>query len=205
MTTRNLKIEYNKPQALKPYESNARIHDELQIGQIIASIKEFGFTNPVLIDEDDGIVAGHGRVLAALQMELDRVPTIRLPGLSDAQRRAYVLADNKIALNGSWDYELLSTELQSLEELEFDLQLTGFHAKEIAKHQLGVDGHTHEDETPKRPKRPKTRAGKIIKLGQHRLMCGDCTAGDDVNGRHVAAVCIAAQIRRVERLRTDTA
>ena len=180
MTTRNLKIEYMPPLALQPSATNARVHDAPQIAQIIASIAEFGFTNPVLVDEADGIIAGHGRVTAAINMDLDQVPTIRLVGLSKAQRRAYVLADNKIALNGSWDYELLSVELQSLEELKFDLRLTGFHEKEIAKHQLGVDGQTHEDDTPKLPKRPKSRTGKIIKLGQHRIMCGDATAGDDV-------------------------
>lgn len=135
-----IKIEYRKPSELTGYKKNARIHDEQQIGQIIDSIAEFGFTNPMLVDETGEIIAGHGRLAAALEMELDRVPVIVLRGLTDEQKRAYVIADNKLALNARWDENLLSLEMSELSELNFDLTLTGFNDTEIAMRiEDGVD------------------------------------------------------------------
>ena len=118
---------------LIPYANNSRTHSEEQVAQIAASIREFGFTNPILIDEADGIIAGHGQVLAARKLGLAEVPCIRLGHLTETQRRAYVIADNKLALNAGWDEELLAIELSSLREVGFDLGLTGFDAHEIEK------------------------------------------------------------------------
>ena len=121
-----LKINYKKPSELIPYVSNSRTHSDRQIQQVASSIKEFGFTNPILIDEKSGIIAGHGRLEAAHLLSLDEVPTITLEGLTEAQRKAYVIADNKLALNSGWDDELLKVELQTLSELEFDVDLLGW-------------------------------------------------------------------------------
>lgn len=129
-----LKIEYRKLGELIPYARNSRTHDEAQVAQIAASIKEFGFTNPVLIDADGGIIAGHGRVLAARMLKLADVPTITLGNLSEIQRRAYVIADNKIALNAGWDEELLKLELHAIAEAEEALlSMTGFDGEELSK------------------------------------------------------------------------
>jgi len=128
----NIKVEYRQPKELTGYKNNARIHDERQITQIIDSINEFGFTNPMLIDETNGIIAGHGRLEAAIAMELERVPVIVLAGLSEDQKRAYVLADNKLALNARWDESLLALELSELSMIDFDASLTGFSELEIA-------------------------------------------------------------------------
>lgn len=127
-----LAIVYLPVAGLVPYVSNARTHSDDQVAQIAASIKEFGFTNPILIDGDKGIIAGHGRLQAARKLGLDSVPTIELHGLSDAQRRAYILADNKLALNAGWDNELLALELADLADLDFDLSLVGFDDDELA-------------------------------------------------------------------------
>ena len=116
---------------LKPYPNNSRVHDEQQIQQIILSIKEFGFTNPILIDEDSLVIAGHGRLSAAKQMGLKNVPTITLTGLTDNQKKAYIIADNKLALNAEWNDELLQKEIEALAELEFDLSLLGWSENEI--------------------------------------------------------------------------
>lgn len=126
-----MKIEQIKTGELIPYARNARTHSEAQVGQIAGSIREFGFTNPVLIDGENGIIAGHSRVMAAQKLGLDKVPCIRLDHLTDTQRRAYILADNKLALNSGWDEELLALELSDLRELDFDLDLTGFDADAI--------------------------------------------------------------------------
>ena len=128
-------INNKKVTELIPYVNNARTHSEEQVIQIAASIKEFGFTNPVLIDGDNGIIAGHGRLMAAKKLGLEEVPTIELSYLSEAQRKAYILADNKLALNSGWDNDLLAIEFAELGELGFDLDLTGFSSEEI-----GVDG-----------------------------------------------------------------
>ena len=120
-----MKVIQKKTDSLIPYVNNARTHTDEQVAQIAASIKEFGFTNPVLIDPEGGIIAGHGRVMAARKLNQDTVPCITLDNLTDTQRKAYILADNRIALNAGWDDELLSLELESLKELDFDLNLIG--------------------------------------------------------------------------------
>lgn len=134
-----LKIEYKKTQDITPYLNNSRIHDDAQVAQIAASIKEFGFTNPILIDEQNTIIAGHGRHQAAQTLDMEEVPVIKLEGLSEAQRKAYVIADNKIALNASWSIESLEVEFQRLKELNFDIGFTGFEAEEIAALLKNVD------------------------------------------------------------------
>ncbi len=126
------KIEYVSTAELIPYARNSRTHSDERIAQIAASIKEFGFTNPVLIDDDNGIIAGHGRVIASQRLKLESVPCIRLSDLSEAQRKAYVIADNKLALNAGWDDEMLKIELQELDDMGFDLELTGFDAEFLA-------------------------------------------------------------------------
>ena len=128
-----MEIVYKKINELKPYENNSRTHDESQIKQICESIKEYGWTNPVLIDEKGMIIAGHGRVEAGKKLDIKEVPCIVLSGLTDAQKKAYVIADNKMALNAGWNEELLKTELEKLKELDFDLELTGFSKKELDK------------------------------------------------------------------------
>lgn len=129
---KKLSVVYRDLGSLQPYARNSRTHSDAQVAQIAASITEYGFTNPVLIDEAGGIIAGHGRVLAAAALGMRQVPTITLAGLTEAQRRAYVIADNKMALNAGWDFDVLRGELDGLEELGFDLDLTGFSAEEIA-------------------------------------------------------------------------
>ena len=126
-----MKIEQIKTGDLIPYARNSRTHSEEQVAQIAGSIREFGFTNPVLIDGENGIIAGHGRVMAAGKLGLDKVPCIRLGHLTDTQRRAYVIADNKLALNAGWDDAMLGMEFSDLREADFDLDLTGFDADEI--------------------------------------------------------------------------
>ncbi|RKM32986.1 DNA methylase [Moraxella catarrhalis] len=126
-----LQIVYKSVDQLIPYVSNSRTHSDDQITQIASSIKEFGFTNPVLIDENDGVIAGHGRIMAAKKLGLDEVPTITLAGLSDTQRKAYVIADNKLALNADWDFTLLKTEIEAIQALDFNLDLLGFDHQEL--------------------------------------------------------------------------
>lgn len=133
MTNKALRIAYQKPSELKKYKNNSRTHSDSQIEQVEKSISEFGFTNPILIDENAEVIAGHARLQAALNLELDKVPTITLAGLSDAQKKAYVIADNKMALNSGWDEEILMAELESLDKIDFDLGLTGFDDGEIDK------------------------------------------------------------------------
>lgn len=128
-----MEIVYKKINELKPYENNSRTHDESQIKQICESIKEYGWTNPVLIDEKGIIIAGNGRVEAGKKLDIKEVPCIVLSGLTEAQKKAYVIADNKMALNAGWNEELLKTELEKLKELDFDLELTGFSKKELDK------------------------------------------------------------------------
>ena len=168
--------------ALIPYARNSRTHSDAQVAQIAASIKEFGFTNPVLIDEDGGIIAGHGRTLAARKLGLSEVPCLRLSYLSEAQKKAYVIADNKLALNAGWDDEMLKVELSELKDLDFDLSLIGFDADELANllEPEQVEGLTDEDEVPELPETPVTVEGDVWILGNHRLMCGDSTSIDAV-------------------------
>jgi len=127
-----LEIQYRKAVDLIPYINNSRTHSADQISQVAASIKEFGFTNPILLDEQGGIIAGHGRVQAANKLKMEEVPTITLSGLSESQKKAYIIADNKLALNAGWDDELLALELQELQELDFDIHLIGFDVDELA-------------------------------------------------------------------------
>ena len=133
-----LTIAYKKIKELIPYCNNSRTHSDDQVLQIASSIKEFGFTNPVLIDGQGGIIAGHGRIMAAQKLKMDEVPTITLSDLSEAQKKAYIIADNKLALNSGWDDELLKIELEQLKELDFDLGLIGFDSTELAN--MFLDG-----------------------------------------------------------------
>jgi len=175
------RIEMMPTADLVPYARNSRTHSDEQVGQIMASIREFGFTNPVLIDEAGTIIAGHGRVLAAQRMELDTVPCRRLTHLSEAQKRAYVIADNRLALNAGWDSEQLANELQDLQTDEFDLSLLGFEPEELEV-LLGLSpnaGDVVEDEVPDVPADPITQPGDLWILGDHRLLCGDSTKSED--------------------------
>jgi site-specific DNA-methyltransferase (adenine-specific) len=160
---------------LIPYARNARTHSDDQVAQIAASIKEWGWTTPVLVDEDGGIIAGHGRTLAAQRLKMTEVPVMVAKGWSDAKKRAYVLADNKLALNAGWDNEMLALELAEIGELGFDLDMTGFTAEEIealTPEQI-EPGLTDEDAVPDVPEHPVTVLGDVWILGTHRLMCGD--------------------------------
>jgi DNA modification methylase len=162
-----------------PYERNARTHSAEQVAQIVASIREFGFTNPILVDGADGILAGHGRLAAAKEMGLAEVPVIVLDHLSAAQRKAYILADNQLALNAGWDMELLRFELGELGELGFDLSLLGFDDEQLAELAPEVEELPPEDAdadaVPEAPEEPITKPGDVWLLGKHRLMCGDST------------------------------
>jgi ParB-like chromosome segregation protein Spo0J len=126
-----LAIKYKKPAELVVYANNSRTHSDTQVAQLVASLQEFGFTNPILIDATNGIIAGHGRLRAAVELGYETVPTIELSNLTDEQRRAYIIADNKLALNAGWDNELLAFELQHLQNAGFDLELTGFNADDL--------------------------------------------------------------------------
>jgi len=163
-------------QDLIPYANNARTHSDAQVAQIAASIREFGFTNPILTDGVRGIIAGHGRLLAARKLGMETVPIIELSHLTPAQRRAYVLADNRLALSAGWDADLLRLELGALQADGFDLSLTGFDIGEIdALFALTTDGLTDPDHIPDVPTDPVSRLGDIWCLGRHRLICGDST------------------------------
>lgn len=167
---------------IAPYNRNARAHSAAQITQIVASIQQFGFTNPVLIDEHNGLIAGHGRLAAAQQLRMPQLPAIVLAGLSDAQKAALRIADNKLALNATWDDDLLRTELADLRDLGFDLSLTGFGEEELGA--LFADanaGLTDPDDVPEPPAEPVSQLGDVWLLGRHRLVCGDATSEVDVS------------------------
>jgi DNA modification methylase len=169
---------------LVPYDRNARTHSAEQVAQIVASIQEFGFTNPILVASDDGIIAGHGRLEAAKQLGMTEVPVVVLDHLTPTQRRAYVLADNKLALNAGWDDLLLATELQALQLEDFDLSLMGWSDEELAGllvEELDPEELGDADEVPEPPAEPVTRPGDVWLLGRHRVMCGDSTAITDVD------------------------
>jgi len=167
---------------LIPYVRNSRTHSDAQVAQIAASIKEFGWTNPILIDGENGIIAGHGRLLAARKLGQDKVPVIELAHMTDAQKRAYVIADNQLAMNAGWDTSMLTLELGDLQAEGFDLDLLGFDAAELEKlmQPEQVEGLTDEDAVPDAPDEPKTKLGDIYQLGNHRLMCGDSTSIADL-------------------------
>ena len=178
-----MKIEQRKVSELIPYANNSRQHSDAQVAQIAASIKEFGWTNPILVDASNGIIAGHGRLMAARKLGMTEVPVIQLSHLSDNQRKALIIADNKLALNAGWDEELLKIELNELLDADFDLELTGFDKDELDELLRPVEtteGLTDEDAVPEVPEEPKTKPGDIYQLGRHRLMCGDSTMIDDV-------------------------
>lgn len=176
-----MKIETLKTADLIPYARNTRTHSESQVAQIAGSIREFGFTNPVLIDAENGIIAGHGRVMAAQKLGLDKVPCIRLGHLTDTQRRAYIIADNKLALNAGWDEEMLEVELATLREEDFDLSLIGFDEAELGDLMAETtEGETDPDEVPDIPTDPVTVPGDVWIMGKHRLHCGDSTSIDAV-------------------------
>ena len=178
-----LSIEYKSTGELIPYVNNSRTHSEQQVQQVAASIKEFGFTNPLLIDEDGGIIAGHGRLQAAQLLKLDEVPTITLEGLTEAQRKAYVIADNQLALNSGWDLDLLKVEIDGISDLDFDIDLLGFDDDMLAglMEEEPAEGLTDEDEVPELEDDPVTVEGDVWILGNHRLMCGDSTSIDAVD------------------------
>tara|TARA_R110001606_G_scaffold153696_2_gene295180 strand:- start:64 stop:1224 length:1161 start_codon:yes stop_codon:yes gene_type:complete len=166
---------------LIPYALNSREHSEEQVSQLAASIREFGFTNPILIDEENNLIAGHGRLLAAKKLKMEKVPSVVVTGFDERKRRALVIADNKLALNATWDMEILLNELRDLGE-DFG-ELMGFSDDELAEMLRGdeVEGLTDEDAVPEVPKTPVTVEGDVWLLGNHRLMCGDSTSIDAVD------------------------
>lgn len=175
------KVERRKVSALLPYARNARTHSPEQVAQIARSITEFGFTNPVLVDETGTIIAGHGRVLAAKKLALADVPVIVAEGWTEAQKRAYVIADNKLAENAGWDISLLRMEIGELKAMDFDLSLTGFDPSGITSLLNTTGGETDPDDVPAESTGPATaRRGDVWTLGRHRLMCGDSTSAEDV-------------------------
>lgn len=162
-------LEYLSPDDLIPYANNAKKHPKDQVLRISKSIKEFGFNAPVIIDSKNNIVAGHGRILAAKKLKLETVPCVRVDHLTEKQKKAYILADNRLTELGEWDLEILNTELQ---DIEYDLDIIGFDGWKVESHLKGL---TDEDECPEIPKTPKSKLGDVWILGDHRLMCGDST------------------------------
>lgn len=183
-----MKIETIKIDKIIPYARNARTHSPEQVAQIAASIREFGFNNPVLIDKDGGIIAGHGRVLAARQLEMTDIPCVRLGHLTDTQRRAYIIADNRLAETSGWDLKMLAMEIEELRLEDFDIDLTGFSAEALealfedmeSEDAGGTEGMTDPDDVPEPPAEPITKPGDVWLLGKHRLMCGDSTDAESV-------------------------
>lgn len=167
---------------LIPYANNSRTHSDEQVLQIAASIKEFGFLNPIIVDGSNGIIAGHGRVMAAKKLSIKELPCIDASHLTEAQKKAYIIADNKLALNAGWDDEILRVEFEALKELDFDLSLTGFSLEELEAFEVEeLDTEYDEDadgEIIEPPPEPKTKEGDVWILGKHRLMCGDSTSID---------------------------
>ena len=181
--TYQLEVTYRKVEDLIPYARNARTHSDEQVARIAASIKEFGWTNPIIIDGENGIVAGHGRTLAARKLGLTEVPCIELKNLTETQKRAYILADNRLALDAGWDNEMLALELGDLKDAGVDLELTGFSDEELdellATPTESVDGD--EDEAPEPQEEPVSKRGDVWILGAHRVMCGDSCSADDIS------------------------
>lgn len=178
---RALEVEYRAVADLIPFARNSRTHSDAQVAQIAASISEFGFTNPVLIDEKGGVIAGHGRLSGARQLGMAQVPTITLAGLTAAQKRAYVIADNKLALNAGWDFEMLASEIAGLGDDGFDLGLLGFGDEELSALMADTtEGLTDPDDIPEAPADPVSVLGDVWLLGKHRIVCGDSTDADAV-------------------------
>ncbi|BBE50810.1 DNA adenine methyltransferase YhdJ [Ferriphaselus amnicola] len=176
-----LNIEYRPVELLVPFVNNARTHSDEQVAQIAASIREFGFNNPILVDGERGLIAGHGRLLAARKLGLDTVPVIELAHLSPTQKRAYILADNRLAENAGWDKELLALELADLKLSEFDLNLLGFSGDELDEllNAANKEGLTDDDAVPEVTENSVSRTGDVWLLGNHRLLCGDATKQED--------------------------
>jgi len=176
------KVERWSIDRLIPYARNSRVHSPEQVAQLAASIKEWGWTNPILVDTDGQIIAGHGRLEAARRLKLTEVPVMVANGWTDAQKRAYVIADNKLALNADWNTEMLTYEFDDLKELGFNLDLTGFTLDEIEamRPEQVSEGLTDEDAVPEAPEEPVTKLGDVWMLGNHRLICGDSTSIDHV-------------------------
>jgi DNA modification methylase len=176
------KVERWPLERLVPYAKNSRTHSEEQVAQIAASIREWGWTTPILVDEAGSIIAGHGRLQAARRLQMTEVPVVVASGWSEAQKRAYVIADNKLALNAGWDNELLSLELGELGDLGFDLDLVGFTDEEIKALMpvQGTDGLTDPDDAPAVQENHVTVPGDVWVMGKHRLLCGDSTSVDDL-------------------------
>lgn len=178
-----LKVEYLELGDFKHYERNARTHSQEQIYQLVESIREFGFTNPVLIDDDNELIAGHGRVMAAEIVGMNAVPSIRLKGLTSDQKKALRIADNQLALNAGWDLDLLASEIESLANADFDIDLLGFDSKfldELFEDEQEPEVYEDQDEEEDHPGEYVSQLGDIWILGDHRVMCGDSTSIDDV-------------------------
>jgi site-specific DNA-methyltransferase (adenine-specific) len=173
-----MQIQEVAVEALIPYAKNSRTHSDAQVAQIAASIKEFGWTNPILIDGTKGIIAGHGRLMAARKLGYSKVPVIELKDMTESQKKAYVIADNQLAMNAGWDMDLLKIEVADLDKDGFDLELLGFDSKMLDSLLAPevTEGLTDEDAIPEVPKEPKTKLGDVYILGEHRLMCGDSTS-----------------------------
>jgi DNA modification methylase len=177
-------IEHWPLDKLIPYDRNPRTHSDAQVAQIAASIAEFGFNNPILVDTGAGIIAGHGRLLAARKLQLKEVPVIVLDHLSESQKRAYILADNRLAENAGWDEELLRLELAALQDEDFNLDLIGFDDQELVRlltEQEAAQGLTDEDAVPELPQTPVSALGDLWLLGNHKLFVGDATAPADID------------------------
>ena len=192
-----MKIESLPLDRLIPYARNSRTHSDAQVAQVAASIREFGFTNPVLIDAEDGIIAGHGRVMAARKLGLEKVPCIRLAHLSETQRRAYIIADNKLALNSGWDEEMLALELAELREVDFNLQLTGFDGAELGEFDAAETDMPELADGDKQPFQQKTftlhdeqaeeveaAIAKAKEMGH-----GESAVNENSNGNALAFIC----------------
>ena len=184
--TETLRVEYRKVETLIPFARNPRTHSDAQVAKLAASIVEFGWTNPVLVDGSQGIIAGHGRLAAARKLGLAEVPVIELGHLTLAQKHAYVIADNRLALDAGWDEEMLANELAELSESGYDLTLTGFSNDEIEQLLVDAEGEPAgndstdsdddaADEVPDAPVNPVSRSGDVWQLGAHRVICGDAT------------------------------
>lgn len=175
------KVERRSVSGLVPYARNSRTHSDEQVAQIAASIKEWGWTVPVLVDPEGGIIAGHGRILAAHKLGFEEVPCMVAEGWTEAQKRAYVIADNKLALNAGWDSEMLSAEILDLSGMDFDLDLVGFSSEELKDLMAAPNpGNNDPDAAPPVGKEAVTKEGDLWVLGEHRLLCGDSTSVDDL-------------------------
>lgn len=185
---KNAKIENNPVDLLKPYENNSRTHSDENVEQIVASIKRWGWTMPILIDEENTVIAGHARLMAAKKIGLKDVPCLRVNEWSDEQKKAYVIADNQLAMGSDWDYDILASEIQDLIDVDFDVSALGFDESDLDEIFNGdfadvdeVEGLTEDDAVPQIPEDPVSVRGDVWKLGIHRVMCGDSTSLDDVD------------------------